>query len=410
MKNKKIDFSLSIVLVIIMMFCTLNINSYAADDQKSEIFLYGFGDDYEGDDFLTLYNTKTCYVSIRNIPISEKENIRLTVKDEDIAEIQEIVYGDDSNPVITAKIKGKKLGTTDIIASLTYNGDNYTSRITTTVHESNYHISLRRDIPGGEGANEVSMNKNESMKLVAMLFRGTSSYVGDISSNGAIWSSNNENVASVDNNGLVTGIGKGTATITAKYQTNEGVTINASCNIEVKDENNSSEEAKIRFYYDDPGPSMVLNNEDKFNVGLENIPQTEKENIKFIIENENIAQVTKIEYDKSWADAVATVKYLSVGNTKLIATLDYNGKTYSTSYDLNVTDYTKSPENPGISSEPTSPSSSNNPTTKSDPTTVPIILPKTGKSTILMMTIGIIIFISMSLIMYKKHKNYKDIR
>ena len=310
MKNKKIAFSLSIVLVIIMMFCTLNINSYAADDQKSEIFLYGFGDDYEADDFLTLYNTKTCYVSIRNIPISEKENISLTVKDEDIAEIQEIVYGDDSNPVITAKIKGKKLGTTDIIASLTYNGDNYTSKITTTVHESNYWISLRRDIPGGEVADEASMKKNESLKLVAMLFYGMSSYVRDISSNGAIWSSNNENVASVDNNGLVTGIGKGTATITAKYQTNEGATISALCSIEVKDENNSSE----------------------------------------------------------------------------------------------------SPENPGISSEPTSPSSSYNPTTKSDPTTAPKILPKTGESTILMMTIGIIIFISMSLIMYKKHKNYKDIR
>lgn len=408
MKNKKIAFSLSIVLVIIMMFCTLNINSYAADDQKSEIFLYGFGDDYDDDDFLTLYNTKTCYVSIRNIPISEKENIRLTVKDEDIAEIQEIVYGDDSNPVITAKIKGKKLGTTDIIASLTYNGDNYTSKITTTVHETNFSIYLHRE--DYKDLENTSIKKNESLKLVATLVAGMATHVGDISSNGAIWSSNNENVASVDNNGLVTGIGKGTATITAKYETNEGVTINASCSIEVKDENNSSEEARIKFYYDEPGPSMVLNNEDKFNVGLENIPQTEKEKIIFKIENENIAQITKIEYDKSWADAVATVKYLSVGKTKLIATLEYNGKTYSTGYDLNVTDSTKSPENPGISSEPTSPSSSNNPTTKSDPTTAPTILPKTGKSTILMMTIGIIIFISISLIMYKKHKNYKDIR
>ena len=408
MKNKKIAFLLSILLVIIMMFCTLNINSYAANDQQSEIFLYGFGDDYEDDVFLTLYNTKTCYVSIRNIPVSEKENISLTVKDEDIAEIQELVYGDDSNPVITAKIKGKKLGTTDIIASLTYNGSNYTSKITTTVHETNYRISLRRE--DGLNLEDTSIKKNEKLKLAAILFAGMATRVGDISSNGAIWSSNNENVASVDNNGLVTGIGKGTATITAKYQTIEGVTINASYNIEVKDENNSSEEAKIIFYYDDPGPCMNLNHEDKFNVCLENIPKTEKENIKFKIENENIAQITKTEYDKSWADAVTTVKYLSVGKTKLIATLSYNGKTYSASYDLNVKDSAKSPVKPGNSSVSTSPSSSDSQTMKSTTTTEPTTLPKTGENTIVMMTIGIIIFLSMSIVIYKKYKNYKDIK
>ena len=109
MKNKKIVFLLNFLLVIIMFFYTLNMNSYALDDQQKEIFLYGFGDDYDGDDFLILNNTRTCYVNLKNIPFSEKENINLTIKDEDIAEIQEIVYGDNTNPVITAKIKGKKL-------------------------------------------------------------------------------------------------------------------------------------------------------------------------------------------------------------------------------------------------------------------------------------------------------------
>ena len=400
MKSKEI---ICLVLVILMIILTFNINSYAANDQQSEIFLYGFGDDYEDDDFLTLYNTKTCYVSIRNIPVSEKENISLTVKDEDIAEIQELVYGDSSNPVITAKIKGKKLGTTDIIASLTYNGSNYTSKITTTVHETNYRISLRRE--DGLNLEDTSIKKNENLKLYAILFAGMATRVGDISSKGVIWSSNNENVARVDNNGLVTGIGKGTATITAKYQTNEGVTINASCNIEVKDENNSSEESKIRFYYDDPGPSMILNHEDKFNVGLENIPKTEKENIKFKIENENIAQITKTEYDKSWADAVATVKYLSVGKTKIIATLSYNGKTYSASYDLNVKDSTKSPEKPGNSSESTNPGSSDSPTTKGDQTTSPTILPKTRENQIIfVLLISSIAIVTFTYMGYKKYK------
>lgn len=407
MRNNKIISLLSILLVVLMIFCTLNINSYATNDQQSEIILYGFGDDYESDNYLTLYNTKTCYVMMQNIPISEKENINLTIQDESIAEVQDITYGDNSNTVITANIKGKKLGTTDIIASLTYNGVNYTSKITTTVHESNYRISLRRE--DGMNLEDTTIKKSENLKLVAILVYGMSSHVGDISSNGAIWSSNNENIAIVDNKGLVTAVGKGTATITAKYQTNEGVTINASCNIEVKDENNSSGETRIRFYYDEPGPSMALNGEDKFNVGLENIPQTEKENINFKIENENIAKVTKVEYDKGWADAIATVKYLSVGKTKLIATLNYNGKTYSASYDLDITDPIKSPVNPGNSSELTNPSSSDSQITKSDQTTFPTILPKTGENAIKMI-IGIILIVAISIIMYKKYKSFKDIK
>ena len=332
--KKNIFSLLNIFLIILIIFCTININSYATNDQQSIIDLYGFGDDYDDDDFLTLHNTRTCYVRLKNIPFSEKTNINLTVKDEDIAEIKEIVYGDDSNPVITAQIKGKKIGTTDIIASLTYNGVNYTSKITTTVHESNYRIEVYRESMTNINVN--SIKKNERVKLIAELFAGMATRVGDISSNGVIWSSNNENVAIVDSSGLVTGIGKGIATITAEYETNEGVTISDFCNIEVKDENNSLEKTGIRFDYDDPGPSMTLNREEKFNVELYNIPETEKGNIKFKIEDESIAKITKTEYDNSRADAIATIKYLSVGKTKLIATLEYNGNTYSDSCELDV--------------------------------------------------------------------------
>lgn len=330
------------LLLILVAFFTFNISCYAVDDGIS---LYGFGDDYDSDDFLTLYNTRTCYVSLKNIPVSEKENIRLTIQNENIAEIQDITYGSGSNPVITAKIKGKNLGTTDIIASLTYNGVNYTSKITTTVHESNYRILLHRE--DNQDSEGTIMKKGESLKLVATLVYGMSSHVGDISSNGTIWSSDNNSVLSVDNNGLVTAIEKGTASITAKYTTNEGVTIMSSYDIEVKNENGSSEAVGIRFYYDGPGPAMVLNSEEKFSVGLENIPETEKEKIEFKIENENIAKITNIDYGQNFADAVATVKYLSAGKTKLIATLNYNGKTYSASYDLDVSNSANIPPNTG---------------------------------------------------------------
>lgn len=322
------------ILFILVLFLVINQNCYALDNFDREINLYGFGDDYDGDDFLTLYNIRTCYVSIKGIPASEKENIKLTIQDESIAEIQDIIYGSDSNLVITAKIKGKKLGTTDIVASLIYNGINYTSKITTTVHESNYRIFLQRG--DNKDMEDTSIKKGENLKLVAILVQGMSSHIGDISSNGAIWSSDNESIVTIDNNGLITAVEAGTATITAKYKTNEGVTIASSYNIEVRNENSETEVARIKFYYDEPGPIMLLNSEEQFGVGLENIPSTEKENIKFKIENENIAKITKIEYDKDLADAIATVKYLSVGKTRIIATLNYNGKTYSASYNLNV--------------------------------------------------------------------------
>ena len=106
--------------------------------------------------------------------------------------------------------------------------------------------------------------------------------------------------------------------------------------------------SKIKFYLDEPGPSMKLDTEEKYSVGLIEIPTSEKENIKFRVENESIAKIIKIEYDKDWADAIATVKYLSAGKTKLTATLDYNGETYTDSYEINVVESnnSESPKNP----------------------------------------------------------------
>ena len=155
---------------------------------------------------------------------------------------------------------------------------------------------------------------------------------------GVTWTSSNTAVATVDNTGKVTGVSKGKVTITAKCD-DETITSedkkSATYEINVQPKNNSTG-PKIIFYYDEPGPAMILNSEEKYGVGLVEIPSTERENIKFKIENENIAKITKTEYDKNSVDAMATVKHLSVGKTKLIATLNYNGQTYTASYEINV--------------------------------------------------------------------------
>ena len=84
------------------------------------------------------------------------------------------------------------------------------------------------------------MNKNEKWKLKAVLVIGMAHRAEDISSKGVIWSSSNEKVLSVNNSGLVTAIGEGTASIIAKYKTEEGVIISNSYKIEVKDNNKKS--------------------------------------------------------------------------------------------------------------------------------------------------------------------------
>ena len=235
MKNKR-NYFLGL-LIFVLAFFTFGVRVYAIPDpDQPEVFLYGFGDDYEDDEFLTLYNVRTCYVALNNIPISERKNVKLTIDNNDIAQIQSITYSDDNHAAITAKIKGRKLGTAHIIASLSYNGVTYTSNISTPDSESNYQLIVSNDSVAYSEKKNI-MNKNEKWKLKAVLVIGMAHRAGDISSKGVIWSSSNEKVLSVNNSGLVTAIGEGTASIIAKYKTEEGVIISNSYKIEVKDNN-----------------------------------------------------------------------------------------------------------------------------------------------------------------------------
>lgn len=154
-------------------------------------------------------------------------------------------------------------------------------------------------------------------------------FVSDTNLNGVTWSSSNTNVATIDSFGKVIGISKGTTIINASYND-----YNASYDLTVG--SNGGFNSGIMFYYDEPGPSMILNTEEKYSVGLIEIPSTEKRNIEFSVEDENIAKITKVEYDKPGADAIVTIKYLSLGKTKLISSISYNGETYTDIYEIDV--------------------------------------------------------------------------
>ena len=218
----------------------------------------------------------------------------------------------DNHAAITAIIKGKKLGTAHIIASLTYKGVTYTSKITTTVRESNYQIILSND--NFKGSQTATIKINETLKMTAFLVAG-SLHIGDITSKGVVWSSSNEKVLSVNNSGLVTAVGEGTASIIAKYKTEEGVTISNSYKIEVKGNkksNNSNNKNNT--------PSKTPVEKSKVNT-LSDVKISNVENFEFVSNEANYnieveSNVKEVEIKSTLTDAKS--KYVDgYGNRKI---------------------------------------------------------------------------------------------
>lgn len=121
---------------------------------------------------------------------------------------------------------GSKVGTTTITASFAGNGEysaasaSYTLTVeypatTTTLNETAVELDLADDVP--------------TATLVATVKQGE-----DVIENATItWTSDDEEVATVDNNGIVTAVAKGTATITATFSADGYKTSTATCEVTV---------------------------------------------------------------------------------------------------------------------------------------------------------------------------------
>ena len=318
-------------------------------------------------------------------------------------------------------------------------------------------------------------------------------FVDEVNLEGVTWTSSNDEIATVDNTGKVTGVAEGDVTITATY---EGQT--AEYEINVEPVTIDLGEPRIVPLYTEPEPAKIINQEKGITFYLYNIPNTERENIEFTIDNEKIAEIILVDLGDTENEegiseiGVVTVyvKFLALGVTTLNVTLDYNGKTYSSSYTLDVVEsayslklsakeYTDLPETlevgnkiqltamfnvyggalipKDVTSDGVTWTSSNekvakvdnkglvtavgegtatitatykvgdetvtatynlkitdstktpvvNPTP--DPTTAKTVIPQAGENTIIMM-IGITVVLSVLVIIYKKYKNYKDVK
>ena len=285
-------------------------------------------------------------VTIHDIPDTEKGNIKFTIENENIAKLTGVnlcnVEGNVVEGQIIANVKALALGKTKITASLNYNGSIYFSVQEFEVVESRYSLSLLangiKELPSS-----LAVGEKLQLNVIIDAYPGIMRPAG-IGLRGVTFTSSNENIATVDNKGLITAIGEGTATITVRFTEKDDTT---SVNYELKiiDPTKSPsvgpEKASIAFARSEPEPAKILNKDYGFVLNLYNIPDTEKENIKFTIEDEKIAKLTGVNLCNAEGNIVkgqivANTKLLALGKTKIIATLNYNGTTYSSTYDFDV--------------------------------------------------------------------------
>lgn len=186
------------------------------------------------------------------------------------------------------------------------------------------------------GKNEVEIGKNIQLKAEEILGNDIwliedplpSETRSDITDT-CTWESNNPEIATVDENGKVTGVSEGKAIITATISSPE---MSATYEINVKKESVSD----LYFMRRTPEPIAKLNETFGLTVILENIPTTEKENIEISIDNDNVAKLNNIDLCNDNDMITITLDLISLGEANVTASLNYNGKKYEDTYKIVV--------------------------------------------------------------------------
>ena len=263
-------------------------------------------------------------IDLNNIHCTEEKNIKFSIEDESIAQIVEIDLSDVEEGygagAVSVSVKFLSLGETKMVATLECNGETYTDTRDFYVVDSSYNpyylLLYDKEYPGEKLPS--SLKVGDKMQLIAIYHvRRGSLLPEDVTSEGVEWTSSDEKIVKVDSNGLLTAVGEGTATITAKYETAEG-----TYDVKITDPNGTSA---------DPQET------DTGGTGTDNTP----------------------------------------------------------------TDNTPTENNPEVDTESTP--------TKKPQTTGQTVLPQAGEN-ITMIVIGIILLLSMSIVMYKRYKKYKDFK
>ena len=215
-------------------------------------------------------------------------------------------------------------------------------------------------------------------------------FVDEANFSGVTWTSSNNSIATVDNNGTVTGVAEGKTNITAKYN-------NETANYEVNVISKTSFSVALRVGTEggsitsERGLATHVEKGNDLKVYI--CPDEGYEIDKVLVDNEAI-DLSSLVYEKNNPNAASEdgVAVYTFTNVSKDYTIEVYYKKKSNS------DSTKSPVNPGTSEK-------DSPTTKSDPTTSPTILPKTGENQIIFaLLISSIAIVTFTYMGYKKFK------
>ena len=234
--------------------------------------------------------------------------------------------------------------------------------------------------------NSMTIKKGNTAKVNATVTGTTSSIT---------WTSSNDKVATVDQNGVVTGEGVGTAVIIAEV---EGKT--ATCNVTVEDNKNDD-------------------TEDKTNVVLETVSMTlykgATKEIKAEVSNGTSSITWTSSNDKvATVDENGVVTAVGVGTAYITATLENGNSAVCTVNVIEREDNNNNNNNNNNSNNNANNNNKGNTTTNQLPTNVVDntmainkILPKTGISRIIIAVITIIVI--SQVVLFVKYRRYKDI-
>lgn len=180
----------------------------------------------EGMKYLSQLNTSTLYMTYKEGPIT-------------------FIGEDDGTVTLYGKPTSDIVSGTDITLNVKYDGKLYTKTFANKAFKENSNITLATpSVTGGwKDASPVSVTGVTLNKTTLKLTKGTSETLTatiaptNATNKKVTWTSSDEAVATVDASGKVTGVAKGTATITVTTE-NGGHT--ATCTVEVADIKNGN--------------------------------------------------------------------------------------------------------------------------------------------------------------------------
>lgn len=221
---------------------------------------------------------------------------------------QNVTWSSEDTSICTIAANGlitaKSIGNTMITATITYAGNIYADQCNVIVGEPK--VTLDKST--------ISMYVSDTQSLVASVIAVDGMNITSETKSDISWSTSNSSVATVDSNGAVKGIAKGTATITAKYVFC-GITYSATCTVTV--------EGKPSISLNKSSLSMYIGDTSTLTATV--IPTNSS--VSWSSSNTSVAMVS----------SSGKITAVSNGTATITASFRYNGVIYSTTCTVTVT-------------------------------------------------------------------------